>query len=243
MAISLSIMKFNSLAEKRNYYRNRKGYKGHKLSGQLVTKRMLNNRLEKKFVDSYLPYTMMDRNGNFTRVSYNGIAGAEIIRGTGENNRIGDRIKPVKLELRLSTYYDPSSVGVLANPTHQVRVIIFKWNEDIASVTPTSASILQYPSVGIGAYNQITSPYNHGQVRQADFKIVYDKTFSVGSSSPARVITKKFKLQGNLDFTYNSDAGGGTGHYYVWCSADDASGAHTPSVQLQYHTRLHYVDA
>lgn len=204
-------------------------------------KRMLSNKLEHKFVDSLMPYTQMDRIGNFTRISYNGVGGAEIIRGTGENQRVGDRIKPVELELRFSSYYSASLVT--ADSTHTVRVIVFRWNEDIAGGVPTSGSVLQYTSSGVGAYEQITSPYNHASKQQKDFTIIMDKRYSLGGASSTFGFHKKFKLKGNLDFTLNSDALGGTGHYYVFVSADDATGAHTPSVFVQYHARFIYVDA
>lgn len=208
---------------------------------KLEVKKMLSGKLEKKFVDTLMPYTQMDRLGNFTRISYNGVGAAEIIRGTGINQRVADRIKPVMLELRVSSYYSASLVT--ADSTHTVRIIVFKWNEDIGGGLPTLANILQYPSSGVGSYENITSPYNHASKAQKDFKIIYDKKFSMGGAASTFLLTKRIPLKGYLDFGLNSDAALGTGHYFISVSADDATGAHTPSVFVQYHARFMYTDA
>lgn len=203
-------------------------------------KRIIGRRFEKKFVDNAYNYALQDRTAVLTRISYNSAAGAEIIRGTGENQRIGDRITPYRLEFRMTSYYDPSLA--VADATHNLRIIIFKWNDDLALGAPTAGSILQYITSGIGNYSDLTSPYNHQGLSEGQFTICLDRTISCGSSAPIRTISKVLKLRGSLDFAYNSDAAAGRGHYYVYTVADDVTGAHTPSVQLQFTTRFMFMD-
>lgn len=221
-------------------FRKRRNRKGKTKLNKKV-KSIIRSTLEKKYVDFYsgTGYTMADRTGVMSQITYNTPAGANINQGTGQSQRIGDSIQPIKLEFRMSIYYDWNAALNL-NDQHTIRVIILKWNESTVLGLPVAASILQYPSTGLGVYHVVNSPLNYTALKQGDMTVIYDKRISVGNSSPTAIIAKSFKLQGKLQF--EPAAATGAGHYYCYVVADDVGGAHTPAVYYNYVSRIHYLD-
>lgn len=225
---------------KKNITKRRGKPKQTKKLNQKV-KTIIKNTLEKKYVDFYsgTGYTQADRVGFISQLTYNSPAGVNIIQGTAQSQRIGDNIQPIKMEFRMSIYYDWNAV-VNLNDQHTIRVIIFKWNESTVLGLPVAASIMQYPSTGAGVYHVINSPLNYTALKQGDMTVVFDKRISVGNASPVANLDKTFKLQGKLQF--EPAAATGAGHYYCYVVADDATGAHTPAIYYNYVSRIHYLD-
>lgn len=191
-------------------------------------KRMIMADLEKKFIDDAFGYQQADYGtGMFVIGSMN--------QGAGVNQRVGDAIKYLRMNFKLGCYYSASLT--LANVQHQLRCIIFKWNVDSSVTTPTNAAIL----ATVGSVFITQSQLNESNRRQGDFTILMDETFSVGSSSSALAIERNIPMKGGCRFA--PGAATGEGLIYLWVFADDVTGAHSPSLQFQYSSRIWFTDA
>lgn len=202
---------------------------------------VLKKQFDRKWVDMYQNYTQVDRTSpGMLRLSYNGVGTAEIIRGFGVNQRIGDDINLRSLILRVNAFFNPSIVS--PDPGHAMRITIFRWNQDLVQGIPSVSSIYEYASSGAGYYQNLTSPIQSQGSREHTFTVLYDRVFGLTPGSNNVVIQKKIELKDvKLSFVTNSDALGGSGHIFMCITGDDATGAHTPDIQLAFHSRLNYI--
>lgn len=191
-------------------------------------KRLIMADLEKKFVDDAFGYQQADYGTGFAAL-------VQMSQGTGVSNRVGDAIKYQRMNLKVGCYYQESLT--ISNPQHQLRVIVFKWNVDNTVTVPTNAAILQT----VGSVFITQSQLNESNLRQGDFTVFFDKTYSIGQMSPGLSLDVDIPLRGGARFSPGQVTG--EGQLYLWVFADDVTGAHSPSLQYQYMTRVWFTDA
>lgn len=86
--------------------------------------------------------------------------------GTGDNQRIGKKIQPSSLQIRVTGYRG------LTDST--VRLIVFRYNDRLNS-PPISDSILE---LGFsGSTNYINAPYQLSKINRKRFSVLLDKRF------------------------------------------------------------------
>lgn len=199
---------------------------------KVQVKALISKKLETKFCDTSAVYTQTDRAGILTLLT-------NIPQGNAQQQRVGDRITYKSLEFRLSMFYAPSTVAT--DTTHNVRVLIFRWNITNSVSAPSVGVVLQTAG-GVGDYRATISPINWQAQHQGDITVYHDRIYSVGSSDKAPVIQmKRKKLRGNCDFDTASP--NGEGAVYLLVISDDITGVHTPSVSYQFYSRIKYVDS
>lgn len=198
-------------------------------------KKLIHENIEDKYTDDLYPYTNQSYNGQLAvpRILTNGVA-----PGTGQSQRIGDRINLKSIDLRMSIYHNTNSG---TDPQNSYRIIIFKWKLNTSVSIPSLGGILEYQP-GLTTLNYgCDSPYMWVNKMNDDFAILYDKKFSLSPSSPTRNHHIRLnKYLGAVNYT----AGGTTasGHIYILVCNDDGFGV-TPCPTIGYICRTLYEDA
>lgn len=150
--------------------------------------------------------------------------------GTGDGQRIGDRIECKKFRFRYTV------IG--ADATNSIRVMLFRWYGDDLIDAPTVAKILQQPA-GF-AYN---SDVNADEQFQQKYHVMYDATHVTTLTGP-NIVHKSVEIFGrNLGRKYiefNQALTSGVGNIYL-LSISDSIGAPNPS--LEWYGRLLYTDS
>jgi len=100
-----------------------------------------------------------------------------IAEGTGIDQRLGDRIEPISLDMNYRMLLQNDSIA---------RVIIFQWRPDNADEAPSMTKILQIPSTA----QSVHSPYVLNQTDRSKFQVLYDKSY-IGDGSVYYIHTKK----------------------------------------------------
>lgn len=192
--------------------------------------RMLNSRSELKYFDTNS--TSFQQYGSGAGSIFAVCSAA--VQGVAGNQRVGDQIDPIRIEIRYST--DQQSI----NPQSTTRLILFQYR--LNNVTPpTNASILD-PS--IGGVATVWSAFNFDLRHQ--YTILWDASFTmsgnVGSSIYTRTGTAKIPLTKKAA-KVNFDAGSITGdhHIYLLVLGSNASGATGQLISIS--TRLFYRDS
>lgn len=198
---------------------------------------LLNKQGDRRYVDNYSPYTVVNRVPVINRITYNTTAGAEIIQGDGQQQRESNEIQLKSMNLKVSLYYSTSAV--FTNPGHTCRMVIFRWNENIAGGAPTDAQIMQFPSTGVGFYESLTSPINWDSKKAGYITVLHDKTYSFGAYAPGKELSISKKLTNKVVWS-NNVAISGTGHIYIYFVANDPTGGVDPQLYAQYHSRIQY---
>lgn len=186
---------------------------------------------ELKYFDTSATYAQVDRAG--TLVNCCGIA-----QGVAQSQRIGDRISPQALELRLDAYYAPNTLAT--DVGHKFRVTVFMWGDsDSVAGAPAIANLYTFAG-GIGDYRLTCSPFNWQAIKQKLVIPLFDKVYQINTAKDLALrVTIPLKKQIPFDPTLTT----GQDKVFMMMTADDATGAHTPDVQVQYTTRLLYRDA
>lgn len=159
-----------------------------------------------------------------TTTTYNGVSidWSAPAQGVAANQRVGDAIDLIALEVRCSA--DAVAAGGL------VRMIICQ------SAEPSGSFGVGTVLAGAGAATAPHSPYNLTGVRQEDFAVLYDKTWRTGTAiDDARhiIIPLKTRIQ------FDAGATSGTGKIYGIVISQLAAGG--PVVYT--YARLLYSDA
>nr|DAV77983.1 MAG TPA: capsid protein [Circoviridae sp.] len=159
-------------------------------------KRTLAARIEDKYTDStYASYApTWTYNSWVTAITMPTV-------GTSDNERIGDKIRPTKLQICGQMY------GI--NVSHVIKMIFFRWHPN---TTPTGNDIMD--SNYTGTARAIWAPYNHNQ-RQS-YTILKTKQFVVSLTGTQNVPFKfniSRKKLANIQFAN----GGATGTNLIYC--------------------------
>jgi len=156
-------------------------------------------------------------------------------QGDGQEERVGNQIKPLHLTIRGGMYAD-STGGV----TQQLRVIIFRYKDENGSAL-TVNDILDNDHVGttraVIACKEFDNRYHS--------KFLYDKTFILGKATAGSDVPNykhfKFstKLYGHINWTNSTTTQEGGGLYMLVIS-DQAADADSPV--LSWVSRVTYTD-
>lgn len=189
-----------------------------------IVKKMINKEIESKHIDASVANTVSGPTGLLTDLTLIG-------QGTGDQTRIGDKLKPVSLEIR------GQLLGNTAIDRNLLRMIVFQWHPNSASPVPVSSDILLYTA---SAANAVLSPYQW-DTRQ-NFTILSDKTYQLQGSASSDDYHTYFHLKLSPKRVISFNAGGTTGlnKIYVLC-VSDSSAINFPSIQYIY--QLRYKDA
>jgi len=181
-------------------------------------KRVLDSQVEDKYIDS----TITALTPSYTpTVGQLGLP----FQGTGEDDRIGDKIKPTSIVIE----------GNIQGPnTHVFRLVVFKWKP---YSTPVAGDI--FTSAFLGTFNAVNAPYEY---KSRDmYQILYDKKFDISASGPNiksfRKVIRSKKLS-PINFTGTNTT---TGTNKIWYALMQDGIATLNSVYM--NMRIFYEDA
>jgi len=196
-------------------------------------KTLIGRNIEKKFVEGYQTSVGIVSSGSI----YNMNVPAQ---GDTIQSRTGDKITVTAIDLRYECIgYDTSN---------KMRVIVFKWMEDNASIAPNVSAILS--STYTGTVDAPLAPYNYNNQKQRDFMICYDKTHALswnsGAAAPGnsnvvrhvRIVGKKLHSKA---IEFNAGAvQTGEGIYYILAISDSGVAGHP---KFAFLSRTIFTDA
>lgn len=179
--------------------------------------RVLNKQSELKYYYSSLDTTV----GTTASI----LSLSSISQGNSVTTRVGDRVNPTSLSIR-------GRVAV-ADAYNLVRILVFKWNNNNLSDSPTSAELIS--NISSGEAITTSAPLVH-----KNYKMLLDKTLVVTTDNAARYFKYNIKLNRDKEILFNAGANNGHGLYYVCVVSDSAAASH-PDVYLQ--SRLRFRDS
>lgn len=163
--------------------------------------------------------------------------------GTGDDQRIGDKIRVKNIQWNLQfEYYNNSTTGyhISESAGTPVRIIIIRTKEQVNPANaPTLGDILSYSGYTGDNYTaRATSPFVHGI--NDTYKIMYDKLIYLTTNHNQKCLRI---FTGPQTITFNAD-GNKAIHYYLFVAP---TGLHWDSdfkeyVQLVYTGKCAYTD-
>ena len=212
----------SSYGSRRKMYK-KKGKMPFSYRQQIALKQMIHANAETKIFDTNHPSN--------TVLSTGTIIGplCGMSQGSGDLQRNGDRIYIRKLYLRQTMLF--------ADTTNFIRVIIFQWIPNNASITPTFDSLLQ--NTGQPITNAINDTNNTSL-----FRLLSDITYSLSSTGDSGALVRNTsifgKRLGRHILEFNPGLPTGFNQIYV-CVVGDSAAAPNPTYSL--YSRLTYSDA
>lgn len=206
----------------RKYRKRRKAYRKREFVG--AVKKVINGQMEKHAYQASINSTI-----NSTGTIFDLSA---ITQGDTAAERDGDRLTIKSLSLKM---------GIIAgDPTNFMRVIIFQWLQNSATVAPSVINI--FPAVFVTQPYSFGSPYSKPDAGYT-FIPLYDKTFVVSSTDNVRfnikLTPKNFKRKAKAFIQYNPASTTGTGKLYM-CAISDSGAVTHPTLlgctQLRFLT-------
>ncbi len=208
---------------------------------QYVTKSQLDDILDRNVEDKFIDVTE-----DSVRITSTLGEGDQQIReltqipeGDDASSRIGLKIKPKSLALRL--YYNGTQTGFNNDTVTRIRCIIFQWHLDAAD-QPGVDDILALP----GSLETDTQAYNNLS-NTNKFTIIFNKLVSIQNVDNASNFSDQDSLfrefgprQRQLYFVSGS-ADATTGQFYILLISNKESLADAPIVS--YYSRFRYEDA
>lgn len=195
-------------------------------------KSLIGRRIETKFVDALKSSTGIVSSGTLFNLNVPS-------SGTGISGRIGDRVTVRRIDFAYQVIgYDT---------TNQVRVIIFKWQNDNSVYAPSTITILD-PAYTSTADCPL-APYNWDNFHAKDFAVCYDKVHSLSfnntTAAPgSQSITVRGRVYGkklhNKFMNLNTGAVTGDGIYYCLVVSDSGIAGHP---KFNMISRMQYTDA
>lgn len=183
----------------------------------LAKKALFNTNAEFKRIE----YGQVDQAPTSTPVITNLFA---LTQGTTATTRIGDHIKATDFTLKGTIR---ASTGMSETSAFRLMLVQQKHNE--ADANPVIGDILQS-----------TTTYSFRSIpKSKNFKILFDKTYTVNSNKPYRDLFIRWK--GQLPIKYNADVSTtkpvGNGLFLIWFTNQT-----TNLPVLDYYYRGHYID-
>lgn len=143
-----------------------------------------------------------------------------LAEGTTNNTRVGDKISPTSLRVRLKANINASATAT------QVRMMIFTWKIDAPAGTGDLIT-----GDAITGFKSENDKYKS--------KILYDKVFQLNSvNRPEIFVSRKFKVPKYIAYQTGSSIANTNGLYILLIS-DEA----TNVPLLAYNSRLYYKDS
>jgi len=185
---------------------------------------MISKEIETKHIDAAVSNTVSGPTGLLTDMTLVG-------QGTGDQVRIGDKIKPVSIEIKGQ---------ILANSIidrNLMRIIVFQWHPNSTSPVPVSSDILLYTG---SAANCVISPYQWDT--RANFTILHDKTYVLQGNASSNNYLHPFHFKVYPKKAISYIAGSTAGLNKIYCLVlSDSSAINFPSIAYIYQMR--YKDA
>lgn len=122
-------------------------------------KAKIHKQIEDKYVDTTLVGSAPNYNPTVGQLSLP-------LQGTGENLRVGDRIRPTRITLE---------GNIQGANTHVFRLILVKWKP---YSTPVAGDILT--NSFLGTFNSVNAPYEDKS--KDAYQVIYDKKFDISAT-------------------------------------------------------------
>lgn len=160
----------------------------------------------------------------------------EILQGTNDYSRIGDRLKMKSISLRYQ--------AVAGSANEWVRFILVQWKADSAVASPSTLilnDVLQTPSA---TYACISS-FNHDYLKQHNLSILYDRTHSLSSAGEfgaPKLISVKARINSKYmvkHVQYTNSTTQGKNKVYLFAISNQV----LPSTTFEAYATVKYTDA
>lgn len=196
---------------------------GTKSQVRALVKQALDSEIELKKHDTTVDITASDT-GTVVDLS-------NMIQDVGVGERVGQKVKPKSLDVRLSMIH--------ADSTQVIRLILFQWHQDTSVFTPGASVLLDPVALAAGSFGATTAPYN--DTNRGLFRIISDRTFTSVTAADTAVVHWKRKFSPELrHIEYNDSSLEGTEKLWLLAVSDSTAIAH-PAVFG--HIRLNYTDS
>ncbi len=163
-----------------------------------------------------------------TTANYNALSA--LAQGTGQSQRVGDLIYPIKLDVFMNV------ITANADIYNTCRFVFLRWKPNTAGLTPGTTSILESP-----ASQGTLSHYNY-EGRQ-EYTVLKDMFEAYTGTSTAPTVDSnkvyRFTIPLGGSQVFNLGATTGTNQLYFLNLSDSAI---TPFPQVNLWTRLWYTD-
>jgi len=153
-----------------------------------------------------------------------------IPQGTGDGQRVGNRIKPTRIDIA----WTPYMLVAAADPHGQFRFIIFQWLVDDTVDAPSPAALLSVPGT------PVVSMYNHDM--RYKYRILYDEVLSVCNTGMSIAQAKLVGIKPSVPHTdyMNAASALGTNQLYMYIVTN---GATVGSYLASYAVDVYFTDA
>jgi len=176
-------------------------------------------RVEVKHFDVDTPAAPIATGGTITKLT-------TIAQGVAGNQRVGDEAQFTGVSFKGYVR------GLAAGGDSVVRVMLFQWNVDDASLPPTVVTVLQ----AAGS----SRPYNWQSIQDGNIRVLYYHTLDCCPTSGQAVQHFEYIQAVTGQLAYNTGLATGSGQLYVLTICDNNIGA---ANLIQWDTRVIYEDS
>lgn len=208
-----------------------KRVQARKPNGRKLNKRQV--RQVKNLVSRQQEHKVFDNTVGSTGISSGGSLYGPLtapIQGTGDSQRVGDRITLKKMTFREAMVY--------GDGTNHLRLIIFQWYQNSAVAAPLLTDILQTTG------NPICSSINDTNMDGKKFKVLHDKVYNLTQNGANGASFSQIKLYGRRiarkAIQFNPGATSGFNHIYMYAISDSAA---VPNPSVTHFSRCEYIDS
>lgn len=149
-----------------------------------------------------------------------------IAQGVAGNQRVGDEATLRGVTIRYRAWGNSTPIRCA------LRVVVFCWNDDSASLAPSLANVLQNTS-------QLTAPYNWQSVQDGDIRVLADELHQFSSAGGPDTAVRHIELKLSDRLAFNTGVTTGSGQLYCLLWSDQATNG--PSIEL--FARAYYTDS
>jgi hypothetical protein len=172
-----------------------------------------------KYFDTVVSASPVDYSGSVWALT-------QVTAGTTDTTRIGDKIIPKKLQIRINC--------LQGDVTNDIRIIIFRWKVHTTFASPSiSGTILQ----NVSTVDAPRSAYYHDF--EPAFDVLYDKRFTLNTYDPVKDLDLEFKLPESKPIQMVAAGTNGINHLYMGIVSDSGAVVHPT---LYYYSRVDFVD-
>lgn len=133
------------------------------------------------------------------------------IKGTGENERVGEKIQPTSIEVRYSAYR--------GNADSLLRFLVVRVLDVTAGYTTNDV----LSATHVNSLNYITAPYQLGRASRKKFQVLHDETVLLDDAKQNNVHRHFYvKVAKKSSVVYNSTGTNEAGQIYFGWISDNA---------------------